>query len=441
MRTPDELLGLVEAIHNSPVGTQETNWLEWKNGLDISTTAGKFAIAKAILGFMNRSVEQAHLVCEGVAYVVIGVEPGAADGVASEDHAKLDQRLKTYVDGPRWTPFYVLFSRVEVLVIVVEPPRAGDQFHTLQKEFDKYRAGTIFHRGAAQSAPAGPKEIQMLENRLLAGVRQPELDLTLTGVAEPLIRLSIEREQFEDWLRRHAAYVRATSGRPPEPPPRTPTGSPVDDVRISELAMQMFGRYADPRDAEEFEQRLNTYMSAVTRRLLDNVLRNIVLDDDANTVRFRVGNETDDPVTGVQLTVHIPKGGLIVRTAAPSVDELPPPKWPEPLVNQLRIGTLTRVPQSVPPYSHPITRPRSGSVVKTSDSFEVTWDLGDIRPHDWSRTVMVTVIPFPNAPERLNVELVARAMDRRGICTATTLLTIGSGTWAIDDFYDAAPRH
>jgi hypothetical protein len=49
-----------------------------------------------------------------------GVEPGTAAGVPNFDHATLGQKIKTYVDGPRWTPHYVAFSGVTVLVIVVE---------------------------------------------------------------------------------------------------------------------------------------------------------------------------------------------------------------------------------------------------------------------------------------------------------------------------------
>jgi hypothetical protein len=52
-----------------PAGTQETNWLEWKNGLDVGTIEGRFAVGKAILGFANRAVGQAQLACEGVAYM------------------------------------------------------------------------------------------------------------------------------------------------------------------------------------------------------------------------------------------------------------------------------------------------------------------------------------------------------------------------------------
>jgi hypothetical protein len=119
-RTEDELRAMVEAIHNSAPGIQETNWLEWKRTLDLTTPEGRSAVSKAVLGFANRAVEEAQLACEGVAYMVVGVEPGTAAGVPNFDHATLGQKIKTYVDGPRWTPHYVAFSGVTVLVIVVE---------------------------------------------------------------------------------------------------------------------------------------------------------------------------------------------------------------------------------------------------------------------------------------------------------------------------------
>lgn len=219
LRTPDELLELVEAIYNSPATAQETNWLEWKSTLDLGTVEGRFAVGKAILGFANRAVEQARLKCAGVAYMVVGVEPGAAPGVTPVDHATLGQRIKTYADSPRWTPHYVPFSNVEVLVIVVEPPRAGDPMHTLQKEFSndktRHKAGTIFHRGAAHTEPAGPRDIAMLQERLLHGARQPDLDLALGPAAEPLTRLNVGRELVNEWLTRHERYVCANSGEPP----------------------------------------------------------------------------------------------------------------------------------------------------------------------------------------------------------------------------------
>lgn len=81
LRTDDELLRLVAAIHGSRLEAQETNWLEWKSSLDLNAAAGKFAVAKAVLGFANRSVEDARLNCGGVAYLVVGVEPGTVAGI------------------------------------------------------------------------------------------------------------------------------------------------------------------------------------------------------------------------------------------------------------------------------------------------------------------------------------------------------------------------
>lgn len=207
MRTDDELRALVEAIHGSPAGTQEKNWLEWKNGLDLTKAAGKFTVAKAILGFANRSVEQAQLACEGVAYMVVGVEPGAAAGVGAVDHADLGQAIKTYVNGTRWTPFYIPFEGVTVLVIVIEAPRPGDPIHTLQKTYNdgaKYNAaaGTVFHRATAHTEPAGTGEIDMLSKRLVQGAQRAELDLTIGCTTDLIVPLRVDEEQLEVWLLR-----------------------------------------------------------------------------------------------------------------------------------------------------------------------------------------------------------------------------------------------
>ncbi|MEX3652456.1 hypothetical protein ABFW14_10060 [Mycolicibacterium fortuitum] len=448
MRTDDELRMLVEAIHGSAPGTQETNWVEWKNGLDLTKAAGRFAVSKAILGFANRSVEQAQLACEGVAYMVVGVEPGAAAGVGAADHAELGQAIKTYVDGARWTPFYVPFEGVTVLVIVIEAPRAGDPIHTLQKTYNdgaKYNAaaGTVFHRGTAHTEPAGTGEIEMLSRRLVRGMQKPELDLVLRGTADPLTRISVEQEELEDWLRRREAFIRANSGRPPDrpAPPARRAGPPglagmsTFDLAGSIGALGLGSLFADPKDAKEFENRVSDYLVKMRNRLLDHVVRNIVLDDDANTVHFMVGNETDDPVSGMQLTVRIPKSGLLVYTSPPRVDDLPPrPKWPD-FLDSMRENAYAGITRAqVPDFF-----PHGGAVEEKGDVFEVTWDVGDLRPHQEADGYTITVVAGPNAPDQLPVEMIARAMDRRGTRTKIEQLTVATETWTIDDFYDAEP--
>lgn len=452
MRTDDELRMLVEAIHGSRPEAQETNWLEWKNGLDLTKAAGKFAVSKAILGFANRSVEQAQLTFEGAAYMVVGVAPGAAVGVGAVDHADLGQAIKTYVNGTRWTPFYIPFDGVTVLVIVIEAPRPGDPIHTLQKTYNdgaKYNAaaGTVFYRGTAQTEPAGTGEIDMLSKRLVQGAQRPELDLALGCTADPIVRLHVEQEELDDWLRRREAFIRANSGKPPDRPPPRPKPAPnparpswAPYASLSSLSgytdpLASMLRYADPEDAEEFERRVTDYVTKMRHLLLDNVVREIVLDDDANTVHFAVGNKTDDPVTGVQLTVRIPNSGLLVYTSPPSVDDLPPrPKWPDPL-DQVLPNVLASS------YRSPSLDffPHAGLVVDKGDVFEVTWNVGDLRPHEEADGFTITFLPGPNSAEPISVEMIARAMDRRGTRKETKQLTVAPEAWTVDDIYDAEP--
>lgn len=448
MRTADELLMLVRAIHGSPADTQETNWLEWKSSLDLTRPAGKFAVAKAILGFSNRSVEQAQLAAEGVAYMVVGVKPEAAAGIGAVDHADLGQGIKTYANGTRWTPFYVPFGGVTVLVVVVEAPRPGDPIHPLRKAYDRFDKGTIFHRGTAHTEPAGPEEIEMLSRRLVQGVQQPELDLALGCTAGPIVRLRMDDEQLDDWLRRREVYVRANSGKPPDRPPPRPKPAP-NPARPGWAAYDAFSslggyndtldvmrRYADPKDAEEFESRVTDYLAEMRRLLLGNIVRLIVLDDDVNTVHFRVGNETDDPMSGVQLTVRLEKSGLIVYTSPPGVEDLPSrPKWPDPLDRMLSGARGTAL------HSEPLDfYPHGGSVVDKGDVFEVTWDIGDLRPGEQADGLTITVVAGPSTAESVKVEMIARAMDRRGTRAKTEMLTVAADPWTVDHFYNAEPR-
>ena len=97
-RTEDELRALVDAIHASPLATQETNWLQWKC-LDLGATDGVFAIAKTILGFANRAVAVAELACEGVAYMVVGVEPQSAPASPPSTTQHWDRRLSRIKAG------------------------------------------------------------------------------------------------------------------------------------------------------------------------------------------------------------------------------------------------------------------------------------------------------------------------------------------------------
>lgn len=443
LRTDDELLHLVMAIYGSRPEAQETNWLEWKSSLDLTKAPGRFAVAKAILGFANRSVDDALLTTGGVAYMVVGVEPRAAPGVVAIDHADLTPGIKIYASTPRFTPRSLQFAGVEVLVVVVEPPQPGDAIHTLQRQYDKFDAGAVFHRGPARTAPAGPKEMEMLLERHAQGARQPELDLKLRCIADPLYRLNIGREQVEEWLSRHEVYVRATSGEPPPPAPMPPEpssaggGLSLSSLFTGSTGLGSLHRLVDSNAAAAFDQRVKTYLAKLGRALPNHVLRAIVRDENANAVYFQVGNDTEDPVSGVQLTVRVPKNRVLVYTTSPRAGHWPEkPKWPDHL-DQFRQQPAAWVGASVEDLV-PI-HSRSGSVTELDDLFEITWDVGDLRPGEWSRELDATIVAALTAPERLDVEIVARSMNRRGQVTSTETLAVSADEWTIDDFYAAGP--
>ncbi|QLL10298.1 hypothetical protein H0P51_17260 [Mycobacterium vicinigordonae] len=447
LRTEDELRDLVTAIYNSPTTTQETNWLEWKSALNLSVAEGRFSVAKAILGFANRSVSEAQRSCEGVAYMVVGVEPGNAPGVPTFDHATLGQRVKTYADGPRWMAHYVELADVTVLVIVVEAPRAGDHIHTLQKEFSndrtRHQAGTVFHRGTAQTQPAGPKELAMLEERLLDGRRNPGLDLEFEAQAEPLTRLSADIDEINDWLNRHEVYVRANSGEPPPPPPppRSPNPSIGSLANLTSFVVPsslggMFGpQSATAEDGKEFNRRVEDYLARIRNGVVDHMVRGVV-ESDENKVVFTVGNETDDSVTGVKLTAKIPRTSLVVRGSPPAVEPLPRrlPKWPDrgtDYLTEIQMAALARETNNY------VFDPREPSVVEKDTLFEATWDIGDLRPREWSDPLTLTIVAGPDAPSALDIELTASSLSHRCTKSWKTSVTVGAGTWTIDNFLDA----
>nr|WP_247649865.1 hypothetical protein [Mycobacterium ulcerans] len=136
------------------------------------------------------------------------------------------------------------------------------------------------------------------------------------------------------------------------------------------------------------------------------------------------------------MTVRIRKGGVLVRTCPPNVRDLPPlPKWPDPL-DQMRENALAGMTRAqVPDFF-----PHAGSVSDKGGVFEVTWNVGDLRPREQSGDFTLTIVAGRNAPEEIAVEMTSSAMDRRGTRTKTEQLTVAAEVWTLDDFYNAEPE-
>lgn len=152
----------------------ESDWVEWKNGLDLSQNDTQGTIARHVLGMANRRPEDAARCAGGCGYVIVGAEPGSCAGVTEIDPAVLDQGIHPFLgpEGPGWGAQYVHSHGMSVLVVTVEPPQPGDRIFTLQKEFLRYLAGAVFVRRPGRTVQAGPGDMRVLEDRYAAGMRQ-----------------------------------------------------------------------------------------------------------------------------------------------------------------------------------------------------------------------------------------------------------------------------
>lgn len=441
-RLPDERAALVAAVAQAkPDFKNETNWIEWKSTFALDEAVGGFLIAKAVMGFANREPSRAAVVCEGTAYMIVGVEPRKVSGVERVDFAVLHDNVGKYTNSVRWEPHYVEYGGKDVLVVVVEAPRDGDRMHTLQRDYEKYRAGTAFHRGPGKTEPANAREIVMLENRLLAGTVEPELDVKLTVRATPIVRLV---GGASEWFTQREAMIRSSVERPPDPPPPPPARSPswrsggpvipniptVDPVTLG----KMMGRqYATADDAAEFERRIQQHIAACRSRLFANVLQRIVASP-KNGVVFDVANPTDDPIERAELVVRIPRSGIRVYTTTPSAEKMPDlPRWPGQYDQLAKMASMSAA--SLNPYN--LAQPGRPEVEQRGEFYEIAFTIGDLPPRKRRSTDAITIVAGPEAPEAVPVLITATAMNRRSYVElekAVPVVSAEEQSWRLSDW-------
>jgi hypothetical protein len=165
-RSHAERLALVQAVAAAPAHEPETDWIEWKSALDVSSTEGSFAIARGILGFGNRDPAFAARFARGCAYFLVGVEAGAVVGVTPHDSADIEQWLGRYIapHEPQWSVDYIVAGQA-VMLITVEAPQWGDDIFTLQRGFDKTKAASVFVRLNGKTDFATVQDMRRLTER------------------------------------------------------------------------------------------------------------------------------------------------------------------------------------------------------------------------------------------------------------------------------------
>lgn len=240
----------------------------------------------------------------------------------------------------------------------------------------------------------------------------------MSMTALPLIRLDSSSAALGEWMTQHERSIRDNSGAPVLSQPRRFT-SPVWGKQVSIPRLGPGAVYRD-EDAATFESRLSEYLN-VKRFVLPYELEDGVVRSNGNKVFFVVTNASDDAIAGVQLTVGFPRNEIAVRSVPPRIPLMPEvPRWPN-------------APDPPASAGHRETTPSTGEQIVemiSEEWIEATFDIGDLRPRERTRTPTLTVAPTTNAPETIQIKLTARAMDRRGTATTVATLTVSKEVWS-----------
>lgn len=386
LRRPADLMMLVEAVVAGK-DEDEADWVEWKSTLDLTTPKGTFSLARQILGSAHRHPEQAARFMEGLGYVIVGAEPGSVEGVLPVDLAKLDASLGTYLGspGPVWGGVYLEVQGKDVLAVTVEAPRWGDRFHPLAKTYQGQGkasgadAGTIFVRKQARTVPAGPGDIQMLQDRLVRGHQEDQsLDLVVDWPAEPgeLVALDRTPETFDEWLDRRRAVVLAM-----QPPKRKrKEGGSAFGAMLAESMTR------DRRTHAEYLQEVDAHL-AKCRKAIWGAMLDEAAKCRLNLVALRVTNPTARNLPDVELTLRIDARAVAFEEDQEHDWELPkPPKAFGTPGKNLILGLQSEALLGWPPgfyprlLSPPPRRFNRSIKIDSGESITIELSLGDIRP-------------------------------------------------------------
>lgn len=307
LRTTRQLGDLLTAIDAANSG-DESYFVEWKSTLDLETAAGRFHVAKCILGMGNRPVRKATQYFEGCAYMVVGMEPGNAPGIAVPDYEKLQPWIETYTgsDGPDWTPHQVTFKGVTVLVIIVEPPRDNDHIHTLQKTYQPsertingkkvekgHQEGAVLVRHLAKTEPANTNDVRELEKRLLAGqAGVPDIgDVTVTPIGSAQV-INLTQDAVNA---RYAAEVEALALLEP----------PFESSSIGRIPFSsILGTLHPDEDERRYERERTKYLDAFKNTLKPYAIR-LALRQHPAPFFVEVRNDSRTALNDVEVRVEI----------------------------------------------------------------------------------------------------------------------------------------
>lgn len=369
----------------------ERHYLELKSTLDLSTKKDKEKIAKFILGAANRMPEIAASAFGGYAVMLVGVEKGASPGIVPVEMMEISKIVQHYVGaaGPHWDIVWVPTgsSTNQVLMVLVDPPRAGQGPFPCRANGESLTNGRIYVRADGETREATADEVELLVQRAHAEPSvEVRIDVEVLGeVATYNLDDESTIEAYIDRIRR-----RLLSALPSKPDPEGSFAALVSGQSDAMAKLMKTSRLAEMSMSEPENRTEPQYLGLIeaweakTRAVWSSAVAAIV-GGCFQPALVRVTNRTTTFFHDVELKLHLAGSIRAVDYRDPEYIEAPhnldlpdpPRKW-GPRPRDFGIPTY----QGALGLPSSLTRAYTPPSISYRNGGSVTLDLtvGDLRP-------------------------------------------------------------
>jgi Putative DNA-binding domain len=397
-RQPTERLAVVRYVLETE-NLQETDYLEWKSGYDLSSRPGAAATSKHLIGFANRDSTLASRHAGGHGYLLLGVEPRNLVGIPTWDSADVENWLVRFIGADlRYDIHYVTLDNKAVLFLTVDPPRQGDPIYCMEHTSttpggQTLPEGAIYVRRNGKTELAKPADVRRLTSRassseatlqLVMELDASELEVLEPGlVSESTLEAFVkqERERLYDALPEDSGF----SGPP------------------------SFSDINEPRSRNEYVDQVDWYLGRLQTKWPRYVVFKYI-EEERSKLTPILTNETDENFENVvvELTLPLPYPSVYAQADEP-VDRYgsfdPPAPWGDGLSG--RIGNLRSVLADRTPVPEIQERDKESCVL--------VFPAIHVRPRTSHRLQMLLVAPHPKlAGQTLTATWRATASNTRG---------------------------
>lgn len=322
---------LVEAAGN--LGDfAERHYLELKGPADLDSKVNRQKVAKFILGAANRTPERAAEAFEGYGVMVIGITNEGVRGIPPIEMLTLSQVVQPFLGaaGPRWDIVRVSVPTTDrqVIVVLVDPPRAGDPIYFCRENGEGLQSGRVYYRADGETREARADEMDQLVARANAVVQAP-VDLAVS-ILGSVTSLRVDNELLEEYIARKREQLLNALPRPVPEEPRLPAVTGLAGAQLAALRAagqagalsSMVQTEPEKRTEEQYKSEVDRWTSAFRAswpRAVELFAAHVL---DTNEVR--VINRSTTFLHGVQITLHL-EGA--VEALSPEYAANDDPQW------------------------------------------------------------------------------------------------------------------